>query len=154
MAFLKETKGKSNDAVNKLIDGTPTQYPSKGRLIAILLCLVLGTFLVAIDTTIISVAIPTITAEFKALNDVGWYGSAYLMTLTAFQPTMSKLYKMFPPKSAYIGSIVLFEGNRFSDPEPFCFSRLSSLLARPVFGRESILILRSRDLNLRGRPYL
>ena len=64
----------------------------------------------AIDTTIISVAIPTISTDFEALHGVGWYGSAYLMTLTAFQPTMSKIYKIFSPKMAYIASIALFEG--------------------------------------------
>ncbi|KAF7916838.1 uncharacterized protein EAE98_010560 [Botrytis deweyae] len=33
-----------------------------------------------------SVTIPKISTEFKALDDVGWYGSGYLITLTAFQP--------------------------------------------------------------------
>ena len=64
----------------------------------------------AIDTTIIAVAIPGISTDFKALDDVGWYGSVYLMTLTAFQPTMGKVYKIFNPKTAYLASIALFEG--------------------------------------------
>ena len=59
------------------------QYPNRGRLAVILLSLVLGSLVVALDTTIISVAIPKISTEFKALADIGWYGSAYLMTLTA-----------------------------------------------------------------------
>ena len=110
MSITPETKGQDNNIVKEPTAGTPTQYPAKGRQSLILLCLVLGTFLVAIDTTIISVAIPTISTDFKALDDVGWYGSAYLMTLTAFQPTMSKIYKVFPPKNAYIASIAIFEG--------------------------------------------
>lgn len=89
----------------------PSQYPGKGRLVSILPCLVLGTFLVALDSTINSVAIPMILTEFKALNDVGWYGSAYFMCLTAFQTTASKVYKRWP-KIAYISSIILFEGRR------------------------------------------
>ena len=103
-----ETKGDSSTGEHS--NATPTQYPTKGRLIFILICLVLGTFLVAIDTTIISVAVPKISTDFRALNDVGWYGPAYLMTLTAFQPTMSKIYGIFSPKGSYMASIAIFEG--------------------------------------------
>ena len=85
------------------------EYPTAWKLGFILLSLVLGSLLVAIDTTIISVAIPKISTDFKALNDVGWYGSAYLVTLTAFQPTVGNVYKLFSPKIAYIVSIVVFE---------------------------------------------
>ena len=97
MPITPETKRQDRTLVREVTTGTPIQYPAKGRQLLILLCLVLGTFLVAIDTTIISVAIPTISTNFEALHDVGWYGSAYLMILTAFQPTMSKIYKSFSP---------------------------------------------------------
>ena len=110
MPFTPETKRQDSTLVKEVTTGTPIQYPTKGRQLLILLCLILGTFLVAIDTTIISVAIPTISTDFEALHDVGWYGSAYLLTLTAFQPTMSKIYKIFSPKMAYIASVALFEG--------------------------------------------
>ena len=72
--------------------------------------LFLGTFLVAIDTTIISVAIPKISTEFHSLDDVGWYGSAYLITLTALQPAGGVIYKHFNIKFVYVVSIVIFEG--------------------------------------------
>ena len=110
MPITQETKRQDSTLVQEFTTRNPIQYPNKGRQLLILLCLILGTFLVTIDTTIISVAIPTISTDFKALHDVGWYGSAYLMTLTAFQPTMSKIYKIFSPKMAYIASIALFEG--------------------------------------------
>ena len=72
----------------------------------------LGVFLVAIDTTIISVAVPKNSTAFKALNDVGWYGSAYLMTVTAFQSIFGKVYRYFDVKTVYLSSIVIFEGMR------------------------------------------
>ena len=37
--------------------------------------LYLSIFCVALDNTIISTAIPQITDQFHALEDVGWYGS-------------------------------------------------------------------------------
>ena len=89
---------------------TGNQYPTAWRLGFILLSLALSTLLMAIDTTIISVAIPKISTDFKALNDVGWYGSAYLITLTAFQPVTGNAYRMLNPKSVYVVFIVIFEG--------------------------------------------
>jgi MFS family permease len=78
--------------------------------------LYLGTFLVALDTTIIGTAIPAITNDFHSVNDIAWYGSAYLLTLTALQPTFGKLYNIFDTKKLYLASIILFEGERFMIP--------------------------------------
>lgn len=110
MSCFKEALCQDDVSIEKKPEQKQSEYPTKGRRAVILLCLILGTFLVAIDTTIISVAIPNISTDFKALDDVGWYGSAYLLTLTAFQPTMGKVYKMFSPKTAYLASMAVFEG--------------------------------------------
>lgn len=59
---------------------------------------------------IIGVAIPKITTEFNSLDDIAWYGSAYLLTVTAFQPLFGSLYKFFNTKITYLTSIVIFEG--------------------------------------------
>ena len=72
--------------------------------------LCLGTFLVALDVNIIGVAVPKIAAVFTSLDDIAWYGSAYLLTITAFQPIMGFVYKYFDVKTAYLSSIVIFEG--------------------------------------------
>lgn len=85
-------------------------YPSGWKLAVIVLALGLGTFLVAIDNTIIAVAIPEIATDFKALIDVGWFGSAYLLTVTALQPILGKIYTLFDLKTTYLGSMVVFEG--------------------------------------------
>jgi hypothetical protein len=52
-----------------------SQYPSGVVLGATLFALCLAVLCVALDNTIISTAIPRITDEFHALQDVGWYGS-------------------------------------------------------------------------------
>jgi len=71
--------------------------------------LAFGTFLMALDTTIITVAIPAISTEFKALDKVGWIGSAYLITLTAFQPIAGSCYKSFDPKHSFLVFMVIFD---------------------------------------------
>ena len=57
------------------------EYPKAATLFFILLALALSIFLVSLDMTIIATAIPRITDEFHSLNDVGWYGTAFFLTL-------------------------------------------------------------------------
>lgn len=87
-----------------------THYPRGWKLVLIVLPLCLGTLLVAIDNTIIAVAIPKIASTFNSLDQVAWYGSGYLLTVTAFQPTFGKIYKYFDVKLTYVVSIFIFEG--------------------------------------------
>ncbi|CAL8582398.1 hypothetical protein XPA_008064 [Xanthoria parietina] len=84
-------------------------YPSSAKRFIIIVALCLGTLLDAIDITIIGVAVPTISTEFNALDDVGWYGSSYLLSLTALQPVFGVIYKFFDPKTIYLCSVVIFE---------------------------------------------
>ena len=88
----------------------PDSYPTSKRRVFILITLALGTFLFAIDTTIIAVAVPRISSDFEALDQIGWYGSAYLLVITAFQPILGNVYKYFAPKPVYLVSIFIFEG--------------------------------------------
>lgn len=84
----------------------------KWSLTIITLSLALGTFLVALDTMIIGIAVPSITSEFKSLDKIAWYGSAYLLTTTALQPSFGKLYTQYNAKTIYLCCVVLFEGRR------------------------------------------
>jgi MFS family permease len=61
------------------------------------------------DNSIIATAIPKITDEFHSLQDVGWYGSAYLLTTAALQLLFGKFYGYFSIKWVYLLAIVLFE---------------------------------------------
>ena len=65
--------------------------------------------LVAYDTTIIGVAILKISTVFKSLDAIGWCGSAYLLTVTALQPTFGNMCKFFDVKTTYMISIFMFE---------------------------------------------
>ncbi|OJZ90342.1 hypothetical protein ASPFODRAFT_202897 [Aspergillus luchuensis CBS 106.47] len=85
---------------------TPTET---WRLAIVIVSLCCGTFLVALDTTIISVAVPSISTTFQAFDDVGWYGSAYLLTVTAFQPAFGNVFQLFDAKATYLSVAVLFE---------------------------------------------
>ncbi|KAF5973635.1 major facilitator superfamily transporter [Fusarium bulbicola] len=59
--------------------------------------------------TIVATAVPKITDQFGRLQDISWYGSAYFLTLGAFQSLWGKIYKFFPLKTSFLVSIFIFE---------------------------------------------
>ncbi|KAI6883300.1 MFS transporter [Hortaea werneckii] len=114
---VQSRDGNDQNAAEKKIEGMEkeadeednTEYPKAMKLALITIALCLSVFCMALDNTIISTAIPRITDEFKAINDVGWYGSAYLLTTCAFQLFFGKLYTFFSLKWVYLIAIIIFE---------------------------------------------
>ncbi|KAH1295198.1 hypothetical protein KXX11_008439, partial [Aspergillus fumigatus] len=97
---IKRAKSDQDDAY---------QEQSTTKVVLLLVSIMMTMFLVALDRTIISTAIPQITNEFDSLSDVGWYGSAYLLTCCAFQLLFGKIYTFYPVKAVMLSSILLFE---------------------------------------------
>lgn len=58
------------------------EYPRGIRLALIILGLAMAVFLVFLDMTLIATAIPAITNQFNSLQHVGWYGSAYMLSVS------------------------------------------------------------------------
>src|SRR2546423_5871359 len=79
------------------------------KLAIIIFALALAVFLMALDNTIIATAIPRITDKFNSLNDVGWYGGAYLLTTCSLQLFFGKLYTFYSVKWIYLGALGMFE---------------------------------------------
>ncbi|PYI03461.1 efflux pump antibiotic resistance protein [Aspergillus sclerotiicarbonarius CBS 121057] len=89
---------------------TSTEEYMDGVLLhVIMLCLSVAMFLVSLDTTIVSTAIPQITDEFRSTGDVGWYGSAFLLGSAVTQAPWGKLYGFFNIKWTYLVSLLTFE---------------------------------------------
>lgn len=86
-----------------------TEYPKGMKLSFIMLALCLSVFVMALDNSIIATAIPKITDEFQSLPDVGWYGSAYLLTTAALQLLFGRFYTFFSIKIIYLVAIFIFE---------------------------------------------
>ena len=94
---------------NELSKEDTHEYPPLTQVLAIMAAILLVMFLVALDRLIIGVAIPRITDQFDSLGDVGWYGSAYLLTACAFMLLMGKVYTFVNPKWVYLSSLAVFE---------------------------------------------
>lgn len=65
--------------------------------------------LVWLDEGILATAIPSISDEFKAFDQIGWYGPSYLFGLCASQLPFGRAYKDFPTKIIYMVSLLIFE---------------------------------------------
>ncbi|TDZ36210.1 Aspyridones efflux protein [Colletotrichum spinosum] len=80
------------------------------RLVCTMASVLLVWFIVALDRLIVATAVPAITDEFNSLADIGWYGSAYLLTSTAFLMLYCKVYSLFSIKTSFLAAVVLFSG--------------------------------------------
>ncbi len=58
---------------------------------------------------IVATAIPEISDQFHAVQDIGWYGAAFLLTTCACQLLYGKLYSAFSVKATFLTSVILFE---------------------------------------------
>ncbi len=84
--------------------------PATGKrsLNVIFSALMLVLFLAALDQTIVSTALPTITSDLGGLNELSWVVTAYLLASTASTPLWGKLSDMYGRKSTLQVSIVIF----------------------------------------------
>ncbi|KAK9235157.1 major facilitator superfamily domain-containing protein [Lipomyces kononenkoae] len=69
----------------------------------------LAGFIYSMDVAIITTAIPAITTHFKTIKDIGWYGSAYLITLCSCAPIMGKILQNYYSKYVFFVFVVVFE---------------------------------------------
>lgn len=69
----------------------------------------LSLFIVALDRTVVTTAIPKITDDFNSLGDIGWYGSAYMLTGATSQLIFGRIYKFYSMKWGFLTSMVVFE---------------------------------------------
>ncbi|KAL3481470.1 major facilitator superfamily-domain-containing protein [Aspergillus californicus] len=104
---IDATKGTADEA--QPLPAPEPQYPEGFAVVATLVALTLTSYLVLLDTSIVSTAIPMITSDFHSLNDVGWYGTAYLLTNCSLQPLTGKLYTYFNIKWVYLSCLTIFE---------------------------------------------
>ena len=78
------------------------------RVMVILLALMLGMFLAALDQTIVSTALPTIAGDLHGLNHLSWVVTAYLISSTISLPLWGKFGDLWGRKSFFQLSIIIF----------------------------------------------
>ena len=78
------------------------------QIITILIGLMMGMFLAALDQTIVATAIRTIADDLKGLEHQAWATTAYLITATIVTPLYGKLGDIYGRKKLFITAISIF----------------------------------------------
>ncbi|KAJ5701378.1 MFS toxin transporter [Penicillium malachiteum] len=100
-------------------DEDTTVYLDGWSLGSLALALMSSGFMLSLDDTILysnqiltnikATAIPRITNDFHSLNDIGWYGAAYLVTQMSLIPTCGRIYTFYDVRWSYIALLLIFE---------------------------------------------
>jgi len=88
--------------------GGATTADSPGHLRLIMGALMLTMLLAALDQTIVSTALPTITSDLGGLNELSWVVTAYLLTSTATTPLWGKLSDLHGRKLMLQSAVAVF----------------------------------------------
>jgi EmrB/QacA subfamily drug resistance transporter len=81
---------------------------SRRHLRVILSALMLTMLLAALDQTIVSTALPTITSDLGGLNELSWVVTAYLLASTASTPIWGKLSDLYGRKLMLQTAVAVF----------------------------------------------
>jgi len=97
------------------VSGTTTAPPistpgglSHRQILTILSGLMMGMFLAALDQTIVSTAIRTISDDLHGLSEQAWVTTAYLITSTISTPLYGKLSDLYGRKPFFLAAITIF----------------------------------------------
>ena len=91
-------------------DGIAVQVPSLGRrqIIVVFSGLLLAMLLAALDSTIVSTALPTIVGDLGGLEHLAWVVTGYLLAQTIVTPIYGKLGDLYGRKIVLQSAVVLF----------------------------------------------
>ncbi|KAL7623781.1 hypothetical protein AAE478_005334 [Parahypoxylon ruwenzoriense] len=102
-----ETRSSSRD--DGQIDTTTTPRRRSQLEIAILMTtLCMAVFLAALDITIVSTALPTISDHFQSTSGYTWIGSAFLLAAAVVAPTWGKFSDIWGRKAIILIVIAIF----------------------------------------------
>ncbi|CAD6900073.1 unnamed protein product [Tilletia controversa] len=82
--------------------------PQRDDVLLIMSAMWIGTFLAALDGTIVATIMSTVGSEFRVSREIGWLGTSYLLTQTAFQPLYGRASDIFGRKAATLFASAIF----------------------------------------------
>lgn len=81
---------------------------SRGRIVSVLIGVMLGMLLAALDQSIVSTALPRVIASLGGLEHYAWVATAYLLASTVSIPLYGKLSDIYGRRPFFIGGMVIF----------------------------------------------
>jgi EmrB/QacA subfamily drug resistance transporter len=87
---------------------SPILVMSARRRLAVMIGVMTGMFLAALEATVVGTAMPTVIASLGGLNHYSWVFSAYLITSTVTVPVWGKLSDLYGRRLLYQIGITVF----------------------------------------------
>jgi EmrB/QacA subfamily drug resistance transporter len=84
------------------------QYLSHQQIVVVLIGLMAGVMLAALDQSIVGTALPTIVSELGGLDKLAWVVTAYLLTATAATPLWGKISDLYGRRHIFQAAILIF----------------------------------------------
>lgn len=97
-----------NDASPANKNEEPEKTRTKFETTVIVFALCSALFLAALDVTIITTAIPTITEQFRSPAGYTWIGAAYLLANSATVPSWGKVSDIWGRKPVLLAAVAIF----------------------------------------------
>lgn len=89
-------------------EAPPEDQRTRLQTFVIVAALCTAVFLAALDVTIVTVAIPTISADFRSNAGYTWVGSAFLLANAAAAPSWGKMSDIFGRKPVLLTAVGVF----------------------------------------------
>jgi len=83
-------------------------YLSHQQILVVLMGLMAGMFLAALDQSIVGVALPRIVSDLGGLDNLSWVVTAYLLTSTATTPLWGKISDLYGRRVIFQAAITIF----------------------------------------------
>ncbi|MCA1552833.1 MAG: MFS transporter [Chloroflexi bacterium] len=81
---------------------------SQRQIVLVMLSVLLGMLLAALDQTIVGTAMPRVIAELNGLEHYAWVFTAYLLASTVTVPIYGKLSDIYGRRVFFIGGMIVF----------------------------------------------
>ncbi len=81
---------------------------SRGAKIGILVSIISGMFLAALDQTIVGTALPHILSDLKGFTEYSWVVAAYMIAQAVAAPVTSKLSDIFGRRRMFFFNVIIF----------------------------------------------
>lgn len=91
------------------IDENNFVYPKGVKLWLTMISIMLSCLCYGLDMTMVATTVPSITNNFRSIEDIGWYSSVYGLVGSSLTFFWSRCYSLFSVKSTYLSSLFIFE---------------------------------------------
>lgn len=133
---------------------------NNNRTALMLLPIAIGTFMSALDTSVVNIALPIVQSDFRvAVSTVEWVITAYLLVISSMLLTFGRLSDLYGHKRIYLTGFVVFTAGSFmcglsaNIGMLVAFRVVQALGAGMMFSANSAIIAANVPAERRGKAF-